>query len=75
MFDVLAMLQLLKRPTSVVLKKELENIPFLKQVIACLGALPIDRRDPAAGHESYLAGDKGSDGGKKFHHFRRGDQK
>lgn len=37
---MLAMLQLLKRPTSVVLKKELENIPFLKQVIACLGALP-----------------------------------
>ena len=39
MFDVLAILWLLDRPVSVVLKKELQNIPFLKQVFACLGGL------------------------------------
>ena len=45
MFDVLAILWLLDRPVSVVLKKELQNIPFLKQVFACMKAYIIDRED------------------------------
>lgn len=49
MFDVLAILQLMERPVSVVLKKELAEIPFLKQVFACLGALAIDRSDVRQG--------------------------
>lgn len=49
MFDVLAILKVLERPFSVVFKKELENIPFVKQVIACFGALAIDRKDPRQG--------------------------
>lgn len=49
MFDVLAILQLLERPTSVVLKKELADIPFLKQVFACLDAIPLDRSDVRQG--------------------------
>lgn len=72
MFDVLAMLQLLKRPTSVVLKKELENIPFLKQVIACLGALPIDRRDPRQGMKVILQVTKEVMEGKNFIIFAEG---
>lgn len=49
MFDVLAILHLMERPVSVVLKKELQNIPFLKQVFACLGAYALDRSDPRQG--------------------------
>lgn len=49
MFDILAILKVIERPFSVVFKKELENIPFLKQVIACFGALSMDRSDPRQG--------------------------
>lgn len=54
MFDVLAILQLLKSPTSVVLKKELAEIPFLKQVFACLDAIPLDRSDVRQGMKVIL---------------------
>lgn len=54
MFDVLAIIQLMERPISVVLKKELANIPFLKQVFACLGAIPLDRSDPRQGMKMIL---------------------
>lgn len=54
MFDVLAILQLMDRPVSVVLKKELAEIPFLKQVFACLGALAIDRSDVRQGMKVIL---------------------
>lgn len=54
MFDVLAVLKVMDRPFSVVFKKELENIPFLKQVIACMGALSLDRQDPREGMKVIL---------------------
>lgn len=54
LFDVLAMVQILDQPVSVVLKKELANIPFLKQIFACLGALPLDRSDARQGMKVIL---------------------
>ena len=45
LFDVLAILQVCPVPFSVVAKKELTDIPFLKQVFACMKALMIDRED------------------------------
>lgn len=54
MFDVLAILQLMTRPFTVVLKKELAEIPFLKQVFACLGAISLDREDPRQGMKVIL---------------------
>lgn len=45
LFDVLAMIQACPRPFSVVMKKELQNIPFLKQVFACMKAYALDRDD------------------------------
>ena len=33
------------RPFSVVAKKEVANVPFLKQVFACMKAYMIDRED------------------------------
>lgn len=45
MFDVLAIAAACDQPLAVVLKKELENIPFLKQVIACTKSFAMDRED------------------------------
>ena len=44
-FDVLAIIAGCNAPFSVVYKKEVKNIPFLKDVFKCLNALPIDRED------------------------------
>lgn len=45
MFDVLAIVSEFDRPLAGVLKKELEEIPFLKQIIACTKSYPMDRED------------------------------
>ena len=45
LFDVLAIIRACPVPFSVVAKKEVGNIPFLKQVFACLKAYIIDRED------------------------------
>jgi len=45
LYDVLAVLDVCPVPFSVVNKKEIANIPFLKQVFACMKAYSIDRED------------------------------
>lgn len=45
LYDVLAILEVCPRPFSVVMKKEVQNVPFLKQVFACMKAVAIDRDD------------------------------
>ena len=45
LFDVLAILQACPRPFSVVMKKENQNTPFLKQVFQCMKAYALDRDD------------------------------
>lgn len=45
LFDVLAIVTTCDRPLAAVLKKELANIPFLKQIIACTKSYPMDRED------------------------------
>lgn len=45
LYDVLAILDVCPRPFSVVAKKEVQNIQFLKQVIACMRAYLLDRED------------------------------
>ncbi len=45
LYDVLAIIEACPRPFSVVMKREVENIPFLKQVFACMKAYAIDRDD------------------------------
>ncbi len=45
MYDVLAILDTLGHPTSVVIKKELANIPMLKWVFAVMRAQSMDRED------------------------------
>lgn len=43
MFDIMAVAASCERPLAAVLKKELKDIPFLKQVIACTKSFPMDR--------------------------------
>ena len=45
LFDVLAIIQVCPVPFSVVAKKELSDVPFLKQVFACMKAYALDRED------------------------------
>lgn len=45
LYDVLAIVEACPRPFSVVAKKEIANIQFLKQVFACMKAYMIDRDD------------------------------
>ena len=45
LFDVLAIMYGCPVPFSVVMKKEIQNIPFLKQVFALMKAYAIDRED------------------------------
>lgn len=45
LYDVLAIIEASPRPFAVVAKKEIANIPFLKQVFACMKAYMIDRED------------------------------
>lgn len=45
LYDVLAILEACPRPFSVVAKKEVEHVQFLKQVFACMKAYILDRDD------------------------------
>lgn len=45
LYDTLAFLESCDRPFSVVMKKEVQNVPFLKQVFRAMRAIPIDRDD------------------------------
>lgn len=45
MYDVLALIDVMEKPISVVAKKEVANIPFLKQVFACIKAKIMDREN------------------------------
>ncbi|RDU23534.1 lysophospholipid acyltransferase family protein [Anaerosacchariphilus polymeriproducens] len=45
LYDVLAFLDVHPHPFSVIMKKEVEDIPFLKQIFICMRAYAIDRED------------------------------
>ena len=45
LYDVLAILEVCPRPFFGSDEKEVENVPFLKQVFACMKAIPLDRND------------------------------
>lgn len=45
MFDAVALAHTCRRPLAAVLKKELANVPLLKQIIACTKSFPMDRED------------------------------
>lgn len=54
LYDVLAIMQVCPKPFSVVMKKEVENIPFLKQVFAIMKAISLDRANLRQGMQVIL---------------------
>ena len=44
-FDIVAIVDSFERPLAAVLKKELNKIPFLKQIVQCTHSYPMDRED------------------------------
>ncbi|MBR3811935.1 MAG: 1-acyl-sn-glycerol-3-phosphate acyltransferase [Agathobacter sp.] len=45
LFDIVAIVDSFERPLAAVLKKELKEIPFLKQIVQCTHSYPMDRDD------------------------------
>ena len=58
LFDVVALAGTCKRPLAAVLKKELENVPLLKQIRECTYSFAMDREGAPVPD-----GDQGRDGG------------
>ena len=44
-YDVLALVGSCEKPLSVVFKKEIKDIPFIKQIAACIKGFALDRED------------------------------
>ena len=54
LYDVLAIIEASPKPFSVVAKKEIAGIPFLKQIFACMKAFMLDREDVRQGLQVIL---------------------
>ncbi len=44
-FDIIAIVDTIERPLAAVLKKELDEIPFLHEIVQCTKSHPMDRED------------------------------
>ena len=72
MFDILAIPATCDQPLAAVLKKELKDIPFLKQVIACTKSFPMDREDVRQSMEVIMATAKEVQNGRNYIIFPEG---
>ena len=72
LYDVLAILDACPVPFSVVMKKELQNIQFLKQVFACMKAIAMDREDVKQSMQVILTMAKEVKQGRNFLIFAEG---
>lgn len=72
MFDILAIPASCDRPMGAVLKKELSDIPFLKQVVQCTKSFPMDREDIRQSMEVIIAVTKELKNGRNYLIFPEG---
>ena len=72
LFDILAIAAAYPRPLAAVLKKELKDIPFLKQIIKCTGSYPMDREDVRESMKVILAVSEELKNGRTFLIFPEG---
>ena len=72
LYDMLAILNVIPRPLSVVFKKEVAKVPFIKQVASCMGAYALDRSDVRQGMEVIINISKDVKNGKNFVIFPEG---
>lgn len=72
MFDIMAISASFDRTLAAILKKELADIPFLKQVIACTKSFPMDREDVRQSMKVIQAVIKEVEGGRNYLIFPEG---
>jgi 1-acyl-sn-glycerol-3-phosphate acyltransferase len=72
LYDVLAIMEVCPYPFSVVMKKELSNIPFLKQVFALMKAMELDRDDTKQALKVIINVTKEVKNGRKYLIFAEG---
>lgn len=72
LYDTLAFLESCDHPFSVVMKKEVQNVPFLKQVFRVLRAIPIDREDVRQAMKTILQVSKEVGEGRNYIIFAEG---
>lgn len=72
MFDVVAIAGTCKRPLGVVMKKELENVPLLKQIRYCTKSFLMDREDVRQSLEVIQNVTKEVQGGRNYVIFPEG---
>lgn len=72
LFDILAVAYGCEMPISVVVKKEIADIPFLKQVIACVKGFAMDREDIRQSMEVILNVTKEVKAGRNYVIFPEG---
>ena len=72
MYDVLAILDACPYPFSVVAKKEVKDVPFLKQVFSCMHAYMIDREDIRQSMQVIIDVSKEVQNGKNYLIFAEG---
>ena len=75
MYDVLAIIDACPKPFSVVAKKEVANVPFLKQVFACMKAYMLDREDVRQAMEVIVNVTKEVKKGNQIQDFKGGSFK
>ena len=72
LFDVVAIAATIKRPMAVVYKKEVSNVPLLKQIYACTNSFAIDREDVRQSLQVIQSVTKEVQGGKGYLIFPEG---
>lgn len=72
LYDVLAILEASPRPLAAVPKKEIKDIPFLKQVLACMKTYTIDREDVRQAMQVIINVTKEVEKGRNFLLFAEG---
>lgn len=72
MYDMLAIINVIPRPLSIVFKKEVAKVPFIKQVASCVRGYSLDRDDVRQGLQVIVNVAKDVKNGKNFVIFPEG---
>lgn len=72
LFDIIAIAATCDKPWAAVLKKELKDIPFLKQLIQCTKSFPMDREDVRQSMEVIISVTKEVQKGRNYLVFPEG---
>lgn len=71
-FDIIAVVHTFERPIFAVLKKELNEIPFLREIVKCTKSYPMDREDIRQSMQVILAASKEISNGRNLLIFPEG---